>query len=127
MSVWPDFLGALPDDAARIQLDFWDPEPGYYLNGTFYGDRNILAVAAAAQMQGEDRTAYNVDFLLERKGAKVALLTTEGQWSPKALLLPAFLLTVFPPLTTVRQDFAGLGALIMQKVLLAIEEMGGSG
>ena len=29
---------------------------------------------------------------------------------------------LFPPLTTVRQDFAALGALMMQKVLVAIEE-----
>ncbi len=29
---------------------------------------------------------------------------------------------LMPPLTTVRQDFASLGSLIMQKVLLAIEE-----
>jgi hypothetical protein len=59
--------------AGRIQLDFWDPEPGYYLNGTFYGDKNILAVAAAAQVQGDStpgassRRAYSGDFLLERK------------------------------------------------------------
>ena len=29
---------------------------------------------------------------------------------------------MFPPLTTVRQDFAALGALMMQKVLVAVEE-----
>lgn len=29
---------------------------------------------------------------------------------------------LYPPLTTVRQDFAALGGLIMQKVLLAVEE-----
>ena len=29
---------------------------------------------------------------------------------------------LYPPLTTVRQDFAALGELIMQKVLLALEE-----
>lgn len=29
---------------------------------------------------------------------------------------------MFPPLTTVRQDFAALGALMMQKVLIAVEE-----
>ena len=29
---------------------------------------------------------------------------------------------LFPPLTTVRQDFARLGELIMQKVLIAVEE-----
>ena len=29
---------------------------------------------------------------------------------------------MYPPLTTVRQDFAALGTLIMQKVLVAVEE-----
>jgi DNA-binding LacI/PurR family transcriptional regulator len=29
---------------------------------------------------------------------------------------------LLPPLTTVRQDFAALGSLIMQKVLIALEE-----
>ena len=29
---------------------------------------------------------------------------------------------LFPPLTTVRQDFAALGGLMMQKVLVAVEE-----
>ena len=29
---------------------------------------------------------------------------------------------MFPPLTTIRQDFAALGALMMQKVLVAVEE-----
>jgi DNA-binding LacI/PurR family transcriptional regulator len=29
---------------------------------------------------------------------------------------------LYPPLTTVRQDFAALGELIMQKVLVAVEE-----
>ena len=35
--------------AGRAQLDFWDPEGGYYLNGTYYGDKNLLAVGGAAQ------------------------------------------------------------------------------
>jgi hypothetical protein len=52
--------------AGRVQLDFWDPEPGYYLNGTFYGDKNILAVGAAGQVQDSNK-AYNGDFLLEKK------------------------------------------------------------
>ncbi len=37
--------------AARVQLDFWDPEGGYYLNGTYYGDKNLLAIGGAAQVQ----------------------------------------------------------------------------
>ena len=30
--------------ANRVQIDFWDPEDGYYLNGTYYGDKNLLAI-----------------------------------------------------------------------------------
>ena len=52
--------------AGRVQVDFWDPEPGYYLNGTFYGGKNILALAAAGQVQ-DGLKAYNGDFLLEKK------------------------------------------------------------
>jgi hypothetical protein len=64
--------------AGRAQLDFWDPEPGYYLNGTFYGDKNILAVAAAGQVQGSDK-AYSGDFLLERKLRGGAAASVEAE------------------------------------------------
>ena len=43
----PDVIGA-----ARVQIDFWDPEDGYYLNGTYYGDKNLLAIGGATQVQG---------------------------------------------------------------------------
>jgi len=36
--------------AARVQIDFWDPEDGYYLNGTYYGDKNLLAIGGATQV-----------------------------------------------------------------------------
>ena len=39
--------------AGRVQVDFWDPEAGYYLNGTYYGDKNLLAIGVAGQVQGE--------------------------------------------------------------------------
>lgn len=32
--------------AGRVQIDLWDPEPGYYLNGTYYGEKDILAIPA---------------------------------------------------------------------------------
>ncbi len=57
----PEVLGA-----ARVQIDLWDTEPGYYLNSTYYGDKNILAIAGSNQVQG-GRTATTVDFLLEKK------------------------------------------------------------
>lgn len=80
-----DGASATGDDtligAGRIQVDFWDPEPGYYLNGTFYGDKNILAIGAAGQVQGEDRSAYNVDFLLERKAGAGGAFSVEAEWA----------------------------------------------
>jgi hypothetical protein len=80
-----DGLTATGDDtliaSGRVQVDFWDPEPGYYLNGTFYGDKNILAIGGAGQVQGEDKKAYNVDFLLERKVAIGGAFTVEAEWA----------------------------------------------
>ena len=35
--------------ASRVQLDFWDAEAGYYLNGTYYGAKDLLAVGFAGQ------------------------------------------------------------------------------
>ena len=52
--------------AARVQFDFWDKEDGYYLNGTYYGDKNLLALGGATQYQ-DGRTASTIDFLLEKK------------------------------------------------------------
>jgi hypothetical protein len=64
--------------AARGQLDFWDPEGGYYLNGTYYGDKNLLAVGGAVQAQ-DGNTAYNGDFLLEKKIAGGSVFTVEAE------------------------------------------------
>ena len=52
--------------AARVQIDFWDAEDGYYLNGTYYGDKNLLAIGGSTQVQS-GKTANTFDFLLERK------------------------------------------------------------
>ncbi len=56
-----DVLGA-----ARVQIDFWDEESGYYLNGTYYGDKNLLAIGGATQWQSGN-AATTVDFLMEKK------------------------------------------------------------
>jgi hypothetical protein len=64
--------------AGRVQFDFWDPEPGYYLNGTFYGGKNILAVAAAGQVQDGNK-AYSGDFLLEKKLAGGGSVSVEAE------------------------------------------------
>jgi len=66
--------------AGRFQVDFWDAEDGYYLNGTYYGDKNLLAFGAAGQVQGEDKSAFSFDFLLERK-VKTSAFTIEAEWA----------------------------------------------
>ncbi len=58
--------------AGRVQIDFWDPEGGYYLNGTYYGKKNLLAVGVAGQVQGSDNSAWSADFLLDRKAGEGA-------------------------------------------------------
>jgi hypothetical protein len=66
--------------AARAQFDFWDPESGYYLNGTYYGDKNLLAIGGATEVQAY-KTATTVDFLMERKIMNGGAFTIESEYS----------------------------------------------
>jgi hypothetical protein len=70
----PDVIGA-----ARVQIDFWDAEEGYYLNGTYYGDKNLLAIGGATQLQ-DGHTATTVDFLLEKKLPNKGVITIESEY-----------------------------------------------
>jgi hypothetical protein len=67
--------------AGRVQVDFWDQEAGYYLNGTYYGDKNLLALGVAAQVQGGDKSAYSADFLMERKVTGGGAVSVEAEWA----------------------------------------------
>jgi hypothetical protein len=66
--------------ASRLQFDFWDPEGGYYLNSTYYGDKNLLAIAGATQVQ-DYKTATTADFLMERKVMNGGAFTIESEYS----------------------------------------------
>ncbi|MDP9053027.1 MAG: hypothetical protein M3N93_01795 [Acidobacteriota bacterium] len=66
--------------AGRIQVDFWDPEDGYYQNGTYYGDKNVLAIGVASQVQN-GHTASTIDFLLEKKVLNGGAFTIESELS----------------------------------------------
>ena len=66
--------------AARVQIDFWDPEDGYYLNGTYYGDKNLLAIGGATQVQS-GHTATTVDFLLEKKLPNAGVFSIESEYA----------------------------------------------
>ncbi len=66
--------------ASRVQIDFWDPENGYYLNGTYYGGKNLLAIGGATQVQNGN-TATTGDFLMERKVGDGGAFTIESEYS----------------------------------------------
>jgi hypothetical protein len=67
--------------AGRVQVDFWDPEAGYYLNGTYYGAKNLLAIGVAGEVQGSDKSAWNADFLLEKKVPGGGAFTLESEYA----------------------------------------------
>ena len=83
--------------AGRVQVNFWDPEAGYYLNGTYYGDKDLLTFGFATQVQSGGETkqlgngitfkevstknASSVDFLLEQGVAGGGAVTLEAEWA----------------------------------------------
>ena len=70
--------------AGRVQVDFWDPEGGYYLNGTYYGAKDLLAVGIAGETQksGSDwNSAWSADFLLEKKVPGGGAFTVESEYA----------------------------------------------
>jgi hypothetical protein len=67
--------------AGRVQVDFWDPEGGYYLNGTYYGAKNLFALGLAGQMQGSDKSAWSADLLLEKKVPGGGAFTIESEYA----------------------------------------------
>ena len=70
-----DVLGAF-----RVQLDLLDPEDGYYLNSTYYGEKKLLAIAGATQIQAGG-TATTIDFLYESKIGDAGVITIEGEFA----------------------------------------------
>lgn len=73
--------------AGRLQVDFWDAEPGYYGTGNYLGGKNILAIGIAGRAQKNgaysstltgDYQSYSIDFLLEKKGVGPGALSLEA-------------------------------------------------
>jgi hypothetical protein len=64
--------------AGRVQVDLWDAEDGYYLNGTYYGDKDLLALGGAVQAHDGD-VASTFDVLLEKKLAGGGTVTVESE------------------------------------------------
>ena len=76
---------AVPDKsklvyAGRLTMDFWDKETGYYIDGTYYGDKDLLALGVAAQSQ-DSRTTASIDALLEKKLPNFGVVTIEAEYN----------------------------------------------
>ena len=76
--------------AGRVQMDFWDAEPGYYGTGNYFGAKDILAVGIAGRSKKDgvvavpgvagDYTSYSVDFLLEKKSVGPGTFSLEAAY-----------------------------------------------
>ena len=51
-----------------------------FRSGTYYGDKNLLAIGGATQVQG-GHTGSTIDFLMERKVGKGGAFTIESEFS----------------------------------------------
>jgi hypothetical protein len=71
----PKILGA-----ARVQINVWEPESGYYLNGTYYGGKDLLSIGGASQVQS-GKTATTVDFLMEKKLSNAGVVSIESEYA----------------------------------------------
>ncbi len=99
LTVWGEFSGGLfkyylsafnlhdpsvaPLYSGRLNLSLINPEPGYYQNATYYGEKDILAIAVAGQLQnngsgGDDYAMFNADVLFEKNFAGSGTLSLEG-------------------------------------------------
>ncbi len=76
--------------AGRVQVDFWDAEPGYYGTGNYFGAKDILAIGIAGRMKKDgvvspagtvgDYKSYSVDFLLEKKDVGPGTFSAEAAY-----------------------------------------------
>ena len=75
--------------AARVTYNFWDPEPGYYTTSSYYGAKDVLAVAFVYQHEADgagtsttagDFTGWNVDVLMEKKLQNGGVVNLEGAY-----------------------------------------------
>lgn len=84
----PNANGA-PKFATRIVVNLLDPEPGYYHQSTYYGKKDVLAIAFAMQTQANafgtavdqhDFTGWSFDGLYETKLTEYGSLTVEAAY-----------------------------------------------
>lgn len=106
------------DELAERRLEIVEPVNGDWSAASGHRIGRQLDIApGSAVFAGNDHMAIGLLSALRERGLRVPEDVSVIGFDdvPEAGYL-------FPPLTTVRQDFATLGELIMQKVLIAVEE-----
>jgi len=108
---WRDELAEWRLNLPEPMTGDWTPESGYRLG------REIQIEPGTAVFASNDLMAAGLMAALRERGLSVPRDVSVVGFDdvPEAAYL-------YPPLTTVRQDFAALGELMMQKVLVALEE-----
>jgi hypothetical protein len=75
--------------AGRVQVAFWDAEPGYYGTGNYFGAKDVLTVGVAGRQKTDgaisttdvgDYSSYSVDFLMEKKNVGPGTLSLEAAY-----------------------------------------------
>jgi hypothetical protein len=92
--------------AGRFTLDFWDKESGYYFNGTYYGDKDLLALGLAGQTL-DSKTTWSLDGLLEKNLAGAGVVTVEADYNKDNGLTGS----------TPSKGWFGLGAFMFPQVI----------
>jgi len=80
-------VASSPLYSGRLRLAILDPEPGFWGNGSYFGDKDLLSIGVGGQYQAhgsatalEDKAygEFNVDALLEKKIPGGGFFTAEG-------------------------------------------------
>ena len=108
---WRDELSAHRLEAPELIQGNWTAESGYRVG------KELDLEPGSAVFASNDLSALGLLSALRERGMRVPRDASVVGFDdvPEAAFF-------FPPLTTVRQDFAALGRQMMQKVLLALEE-----
>ena len=78
-----------PMYAGRVQVAFWDSEPGYYGTGNYFGAKDILTVGLSAKHKSDgvisttavgDYSNYSIDFLMEKKNVGPGTISFEAAY-----------------------------------------------
>jgi hypothetical protein len=82
-------VGTSPLFSGKLRLALLDPEPGFWGNGSYFGDKDLLSFSLGAQYQKHGSTSavgdkdwadINVDGLIEKKLGNGSFVTGEGAY-----------------------------------------------